>query len=277
MSITTPSADNLYVGAGDVWFDRFDSAGLSTGFRHLGNVSSLEGTPALESIKKRSSMSGLGGTLKELIRSTDFAISAVMDEYDPANMALALLGSSLDVTQTSEPTVTTQAINDGNALLFDVWYPLYTTTHPDGLIDVTVTSVDQAGALTPGTDYEIDTEVGMIRILSTGGGAEAVTTWSGSVPAIVAADGLKLIHGLSAPTIEGRLRFRSASDQTTGPRVLIDFWKVKIQPDSAIPLITEDFGEYTLNMAVQEDLSRSAGERFFRMIRLGNSGEVLSF
>jgi len=255
--MATPDSANIYLGAGEVWFNRFNANGAATQWRHLGNVSRLEPAQSVETLEKRSAMSGARGLLKRVVTSTTSEVSLTLDEFDPENVALALLGTAAAFSQPSG-TATDSAIT--GTVKKGQWLDT-------GKLKITVTVVKKAPStvLVLGTDYEVDSDSGMIRILpgsSTVADGDSLL-WSGSYPAITSTQ----VHALANSRIEGSLRFRSASD-AVGPRYLVDFWKVAITPDGAMALLTTEFGEITLKAAVQEDTTKSVGERYFRMVQL---------
>jgi hypothetical protein len=249
----TPDAGNLSLGAGEVLFDRFDASGNPTGYRHLGNVESLAITTTVETVQKKSSMDGARGIYKEAVIGSEAEVSMVLSEYDPENLALALLGDTATFSQASGGPATGQQINNGNPLKFDRWYYL-------GKKQVTVTAVKQ-GAQTGvlGTDYELNTELGLIKIKSGGVFTEAVTTWDGSWASVTATQ----VRGLTVGKIEGRLKYFSAANQASGPRWEVDIHKLTINPDGELQLISEEFGTFTLRGKAQKDSTKPAGEQFF--------------
>lgn len=249
----TPDAGNLSLGAGEVLFDRFDANGNSTGYRHLGNVESLAITTTVETIEKKSSMDGSRGIYKQAVVGSEAEVSMVLSEYDPENLALALLGDTATFTQASSSTSTGRQINGGAALKFDRWYYL-------GFKQVTVTAVKQGvttGVL--GTDYELNAELGLVKIKAGGAFTEAVTTWDGSRAAVNSTQ----VRGLSVGKIEGRLKYFSASNQAAGPRVELDVHKLNVTPDGELPFISEEYGTFTLRGQAQKDTTKPAGEQFF--------------
>jgi hypothetical protein len=273
----TPSSDNLLLGSGDVYFDLLDDAGVFQGERHLGNVESFEVTPTVTNLEKRSSMSGGRPLYKRINIDRGAEISMVLSEFASKNLALAALGIESALTQASG-TATDQSVNGGQPLNFDVWYRLIkTSTHAYGVRNITLTNIKQgATTLTLNTDYRIDLESGRVMLLSSGtADSEEAITWSGSIPAITADDGLRKVQVLEATVIEGRLRFKSATDQSSGPRVDAEYYKVSISPSAAMQLIsTEDFGTLTLTAAALVDITRPEGDRVGRVIYLDEQTTV---
>lgn len=95
----TPSAKNLLLGAGQVFFDRFDENENGTGLRHLGNVPKFNLKTEVDKITKKSSMNAARTTYDEAIREIKATVDATIEEFDPANLALAFLGEEGILTQ----------------------------------------------------------------------------------------------------------------------------------------------------------------------------------
>lgn len=256
--MATPDAANLYLGAGEIWFNRF-TAGTTTKtqWRHLGNVSSFELTNTADTIERRSAMSGSRSILKKVVTGTSAEIAMVLDEWDTHNVALGLLGTSAAFSQgsgTATDAAITGTVKKGDWL-------------DTGYLKITVTGVKKSPstALVLGTDYAVDSDTGMIRILPTSSTVADGDSllWSGSYPAITSTQ----IQAMATTQIEGALRFRSASD-AVGPRYLIDFHIVSVLPDGAMALLTTDFGTVNLRATVQEDTSKAVGQRQYKLVQL---------
>jgi hypothetical protein len=257
----TPNPQNLYLGAGEVWLDRFDPVTfLPTGaYRHMGDVDSLELNTVVKALEKKSSMDGARATYANVIVSADIDVTMKLAELDPENFALAMLGTPAPWTQALNATVMAGVINGGVALLLDRWYDL-------GFLAPTITDVKQASVvLAPGVDYVVDRPTGMVKLLSTGAATAAVTTWDGSVPALA---GGKLWYGLGNIETYGALRYRSAPNQITGAQILLDIWNIQLMPEGNLQLIAEQFGEATLKGKVQLALSKPVGQQYYRVRQL---------
>lgn len=96
------SADNMLLGAGIPYFDRIDREGNFTGERDLGHFSSFSLTTAVEKITKYSNRQAARRKYKEVIKQIDASAKGQMDEFDPANLALALYGEEAVIQQAAE-------------------------------------------------------------------------------------------------------------------------------------------------------------------------------
>lgn len=256
----TPSADNILLGKGEVFLKRKEALGTAQGFRHLGNVETLEITTEDENLDKRSSMSAASPLYKRVARARTVTLRAALDEFEANNMALALMGSvSTAPAQAATPIV-------GEALTADALLGGYYRTALIGPITA-VTVKKGATPLVLGTDYAIpDATLGLIQILP-----GSVTVIAGDALTIdytptAYADGWTEVDGGSDNVIEGELMF--IGDPTTGPKYLLEVWSVSIAPDGAIGLISEEFAQFGLTMAVQEDAVNHPDNKLYRLTEL---------
>lgn len=88
----TPTPADLMIGAGKVYFRRWDGDGNPTVRRHLGNVESFNLTPTIEKIQKNSSMDAARELYAEAVKSQSYKATLTIDEFNPYNLALGLYG-----------------------------------------------------------------------------------------------------------------------------------------------------------------------------------------
>lgn len=88
---SAPSAADLMIGAGKVFFRRWED-GEKTVFRHLGNCPDFKMTPSIEKITKYSSMDCAKETYAEAVKSMGYTANITLDEFNPFNLSLGLYG-----------------------------------------------------------------------------------------------------------------------------------------------------------------------------------------
>jgi len=251
-----------------VFFSRFAADGsFNNQWRHLGNVDKVDLTPAADTKDKTSSMTGLRALLASTVVGLNLEVSLELTEFDPENLALALLGDASTLTQ-SDISRDGASLNGGVAISFGVWYPLFATDgDEDPAINPFVLRVSDGSTTSSleGTDYEVNRAAGLIRILESGALTEAISTWRGSIPGYDSADGLKKVSMLSNGKILGRVRFISADDLLQGPKDNYVFYKCQLTPDGAIGLISDDYAAFTLKCKILQDTARVAGDQYGRM------------
>lgn len=100
------NADDLMLGAGTVYFERFTKQGEPTGIlHHCGNVDSFNLTTDVTTVTKNSSMNQARETMAEATTQVGARVTMTFTEYDPVNLALGLYGETGVETQ-EEKTVT---------------------------------------------------------------------------------------------------------------------------------------------------------------------------
>ena len=163
---TTGHTNNYTLGRGEVYFDRFESDGVTTtGRRYLGNTPSFALTVSSEKLDHYSSDGGIRVKDESIVLETSMTGSLSCDHVSLENLALFFFGTSSTVTQTVIGSATTEDIEVEAGLFYQVGVTL---ARPQGLRDITVASVEvisPSATAVAGTDYIVDTERGVIEIL----------------------------------------------------------------------------------------------------------------
>jgi hypothetical protein len=253
---TAPSSENLLLGKGQVFFDRFDASGVSTGFKHLGNVETFELTTTDDKVQKFSSMSAGAPLYKEVNRRRTAVLTLTGSEFHPENMALVTMGDVSTLVQAATAVVAE---------------PVSPTTIP-GMYFMTkklgpITAVTVhfgAGVGVLGVDYSIiNANVGLIRILP-GTILTGAVTVDYTPTAYTSTTGPKMVAGGTAGVIQGAVRF--VGDPSTGPDMIVDVWRANVSPNGAVGLIGDDFATLGLTMAILDDALNNPSFPLYRII-----------
>lgn len=228
-----PDADNLLLGRGKLYFDRFDASGDPTGEEDLGNCTNVSIQTEDEKREKFSSQVATSVQLKSVVVQRNVTVRITADEFAIYNIAMHVMGEQSDYTQT-------QGVINGEVLTTSVvqgrWYPTAKRR---------INNVQIAGKV-EGTDFEVDSISGRVRAIVGGSIADGASLTLTSYDHD-AAD-IDRVLGASKNTIEGRLRF--IGDPAAGPKYEAIFHKVSIAPDGELGLITDDYGNMTFVMDV---------------------------
>jgi hypothetical protein len=238
-----PSSENLLLGKGQVFFDRFDVNGVSQGLNHLGNVETFELTTADDKVQKFSSMSAGAPLYKEVNRRRTITLKITGDEFHPENMALITMGSQAVLVQAATAVVAE---------------PVWAATKPGKYFStaklgpITAVAVKfGAGTGVLGTDYAIiNASVGIIRVLP-GTVLTGAVTVDYTPTAYTSPTGPAVVSGGVSGVVQGRIYF--IGDPSTGPKVTVNVWRVNMSPDGAVGLISDDFAQMSLTAAVLDD------------------------
>ncbi|HML33854.1 hypothetical protein [Sporomusa sphaeroides] len=99
------NAEDLMLGAGTIYFERFDRQGQPTGIlHHCGNVDAFNLTTEVTTVAKNSSMNRARELMAEVTTQVAARIAMTFTEYDPVNLSLGLYGEAGVETQ-EEKTV----------------------------------------------------------------------------------------------------------------------------------------------------------------------------
>lgn len=226
-----------FLGAGNVYIDRFDENGASTGLIHILSTQSfsLKSSGEKKELKSRSP-ENYGQVIASVAIPGASELKISHSEFDATNLAMAFLGDTAAYTQEAG-TLTTKEIEIkkvGN------WFRIGFRNISDtgfAVVDSTDTS------LTAGTDFEVNYSAGLIRALNGGGVTDGdVIKVSGSYTPV---SGTR-IYGATKPIIKGAVHFEGVN-LSNGKKCIVDVWKTTLQPDSEVNFLADDFGEISLS------------------------------
>lgn len=253
----TASAENMYLGAGILYFDRFDKEGNSTGERDLGHCSAFSLSNAVEKITKYSNRQAARRVYKEVIKQIDSTAKTTLDEFDSANLALALLGEEGIITQTAKTGAETSFIGQKDRY-FKMDGRDLTNVVLKGNVD------NKEKIYVDGADYTVDEVSGRIYIMISG---EIVDETALTATYDIPEKTYVKITGASVGKIQGRLRF--VGDPTSGPRYEAEFWKVSVAPDGEMALIGgDDFASFSLTVTIEDDSQNHPSDPLYRLIKI---------
>lgn len=251
-----PNNGNLYLGRGEVYFDRFaDGTTNRTGELNLGNVTTFEVSMKDDTKEKYESMthSSLLYGRASIRRTAEVTITG--DEYSLENFALVTIGNQAVISQTGS-TVTGETLT--TAPIQGCYYP----TAKRKISSVTLH--DGSSTKTLGTDYTIDAVTGRIYIVPGGSITNSDTL---TVDYTYATISLNIVQGGTSPALDGYIRF--ISDPVKGPNYEVECWHANFVPDGKISFIADDYGNWTLKGLLIADLTNHAAEPYYHIIDRG--------
>jgi hypothetical protein len=223
--------------SGDVYFDRQDDDGKSTGLVAIGNATALSITES-STIKERTSKQTktYGQVLDSVAIKGAAKVALTLDDLNKSNLALVCLGSSAAKAVAAAPTKTKTF--DLSVVEDNVHYEI-------GDLDITVSGVAIGGTAMDAGAYELDAENGLILFTTS-----APATGTATVTYAVAAASGYVINGSAKPTIKGRLLLigKNLADSS---RIRLDVLEAVLTPKSGLDFLSSDFAsaqfEGTLN------------------------------
>lgn len=225
------------IGKGKLLF-KPDGAG---GFRDLGNCPNFAISVATEKKEHFSSRSGLQLKDSEVVVRQTATASFTLDEPNIENLKDFVMSNAItDISQTSG-SVTDQSVTGYH----DLWIDL----GKKSISNVVVTDSSGTTTYIEGTDYEVDTEEGLLKVLSSGSitdGEALLVDYSYAAVTIKRAD------AATATTLKGDLYF--AGNPPVGRKLDVRGY-VSLLPEGDLSLIGEDWIEINFTAEFLESSS----------------------
>ena len=232
---------NYTLGAGKLFFNRLDAAGLPTGEYYIGNTTSLTGSTDEEREEHYSADEAERAKDASVVTRSDNTIGFTTDDIQPENLAMLWKGSVEQLAVIAAMNVAeTIMVNRGR------WYQLgESPTSPTGARLITVDTVTD-DAMVPvaipggngGANYTVDLELGRLFVKEDApdiaDGDEIIVTYD------VAASSRTVIIS-KGEKISGSLRY--IADNTAGEN-RDDFWPlVDLSPDGDYEFKADSWSE----------------------------------
>ena len=255
---TNANGDNLLLGRGAVYFDRF-VGGVSTGERHLGNVTKFEISTEDETVEKYSSVEASSPLLKKVLIRRNVSLALTLDEFSKENLALVLMGENDATFAQAGGPIVDEAIS---GVVGGRYYKLANR-------DVSAVVVEGSGGTPTYTltdDYLVDADSGRIYIVPGGAITDGADIQVSYTAAAITAGAVDTIRGGVSSVIEGAVRF--IGDPAAGPAYEVEVWKVSVNPDGVLAMIGDDFGSADMTFAILSDAANHPTEPLYRAIKL---------
>lgn len=249
-------------GQGKIYIGTRDVDGNAQAMRYVGNAPNFKFSLEESVSEHKESYSGQRLTDVRLTTELKASTEMVLEQIDTDNLNLMLFGTTVSQAGTA---VTAYALEGSATPAVGHVYLL-----ADQDVD-TVVITDSTGSpktLTPGTNYELDAEAGMITMLDiTTGGA-----FTGPLKAAYNRTALSRTKMFGTAAVEYWLRFVGLNTAVSGsPKVIVDLYRVRMSPAAEVGLINDDVAQFTLSGAVLMDATKTLASDW------GQFGRVIKF
>jgi len=247
-----------FSGQGRVYIGARDSAGNPAGLTFVGNVPELKVSLSVETLEHQEAQSGQRLTDLQLIKTKKGEFACTLEELSSGNLALALYGHS---TTVAPGTVTGEALP--NPVTAGSLYPL---AHQN-VSAVQIQDSDSPPKPLPAAQYQVHAKHGSVLILDATTGGPYVEPFTVDY-AYGAAQSTAMF---TRPLPERWIRFEGLNTADANREVVIDLYRVAINPAKELSIITDELLKFELSGQVLADLSKPAdGElgQFGRLVLL---------
>lgn len=235
-------------------------AGVPGAFRWLGNMPDFSPAFDTDKFEHKEAWSGQRQTDLVLTTANTSKVSGTVEDWSPENTALLTRGKAV---KTSATAVTAE-LSPATVAAGDIW----ALKHPK----VSAVVIKDSTAVTPLTvssaDYTVDANFGTITFKDTFDPADYVLPLTAAyTPAAVDA-----VAFFSQPITEVALRFEGVNTADGNKKVLVEFYRVSVDPASDFPLIHEEAGQMKLDGNLLIDSTKPVSDefgQFGRMVYVG--------
>lgn len=221
-----------FLGAGDLYFDRLTSAGVSQGAKLEGSCSKFALNPESE-LKEQTGKGrdNYGQVIAAATLPGKTNISLTLNQLDASNLAVAFLG---DVVAGSQGA---GSIDAGTPTAVVAIHDRYVEIGKEQLSNVVVKDATDTTTYEVGTDYIIHARLGMIKALSTGAIGDGDTLHiSGDYAAIT----YEQITGGTSPIIRARLVLDGVN-YVNGRNCKVVVKSARLKPSTEVDFLSDDF------------------------------------
>lgn len=240
---------SYFSGQGRVYIGARDSNGNPLGLTFVGNVPDLKVSLSVETLEHQESQSGQRLTDLQLIKTKKGEFACTLEELIESNLELALYGSTT--------TVITGTVTDEAVIATAELGKLYLLGHQN------VSSVVvKAGATTvPSDQYTLNAKHGSIQFTD-------ITGVTGAIAASYSHGTANITAMFTQPLPERWVRFEGLNTADSNKEVVIDLYRVAINPAKDLSVIGTDLMKFELSGQVLADLTKSAVGQFGQFGRL---------
>lgn len=243
-----------FSGQGRVYMARRDANGNPVSFRWVGNVPDLKVSFSVEMLEHNESVSGQRLTDLQVPKKTSGDVSCTLEDFSVENLELTLYGTT---TKTTSGMVNDEALRSGikageivaltRRFVSDVVVKDSATVTPATLVE--------------GTHYKILPDMGAIEFLDVGSFVQ---------PFKVSYD-YGASHGVAmfrTPQPEVWLRFVGINTAAGNAPVILDLYKVSVNPTKDLSLISDDLQKFELSGKVLADITKGSDPTFGQFGRI---------
>lgn len=231
-------------------------------FLPVGNVSALKLGLAATTSEHKESQTGVRGIDKRLTTELKSSISMTMESWTPANLALAMRGTS---TALAGGTVTGEDLVFTGGFISPLAHIKVSAVAVKKGATVLVKYVEGTATAVDGEwDYKLNTEAGSIQWAETPKTAALVDMDAIDVDYTYAAQ--SVADALNAAPGEVYLRFEGLNTADENKPVVIDVFRMQTDPLKELSLISDTIGEFVLEGSVLFDAIQT-GSKYFRVTK----------
>jgi hypothetical protein len=252
------------LGKGSMLLDVFDATGASTGYQHLGNVTTVDQEIKDDKAELYQHINGTPTLIATAIKKRAVSLKMTGTDFSADHMAIALMSEGKTELVVAAASISGEALASASATKKGKYFATANRN-----LDAATLVVHNGGILAAGTDYILEDAVeGIIYfpLTSTVSDTTAVTVDYSTLSAT-----FDQVAGAVRPFVKGKLRF--VPDPTDGQKIGVEWHKCNITPSGKIELIKDDYGNWELEVMVLDDSENHPDDPYFMATFTGTAAE----
>ncbi len=256
----TPNTEDYNLGRGIIYFGEKNANGTFKPWRDLGNAPAFTVTTDSETLQHFSSRTGLKTLDREVTLSRTMNLGFTVDEWNNENLAMAFSGDSAAPVNAAVAGFAKYELVPAGSLEGGRWYDVQNSAGLkayDVLSANLTVSTSAAITLIEGTDYTLDTEMGMFFLISTATRVITAVNAGNALDIVVSARAgaraVQSIEALSKTEVKGRLLFISSNAAANGFKRRFYFRQVTLKTEGDLSMIGDDWGAMQFTGAAEQD------------------------
>ena len=228
-----------FSGQGRVFIGARDTNGNPQGLTFVGNVPDLKVSLSVETLEHQESQSGQRLTDLQLIKTKKGEFACTLEELIQTNLELSLYGSTTTVTSgtvTDEPVIATAEL--GKLYLL-------------GKQNVSSVIIKAGATTVSNTKYTVNAKHGSIQFTD-------ITGVTGAITASYSYGASSATAMFTQPLPERWVRFEGLNTADANKEVVIDLYRVAINPAKDLSVIGTELMKFELSGQVLADLTKPA-------------------
>lgn len=265
-------ANYYYSGQGSVYESERDaSTGVPLGFNAVGNVAELEISIETTKYEHKESESGSRAIDLSIVQEKKGTFRMLVENLSLSNLAMGFWGEETTVTAVTDeeliviaPAVLTQKVSIG-ATNISTGVSVCTVDYASGTPTVTYEITEDSAQKNNGTlyDYYADLKYGTLTPVPGAVNNPPVVSEDLYVTYTTASSTLA-VEALTQDSLERYVRFEGLNTIAGADDVLVDMYKVQLDPLTGYQLINEEIGQMEISGSLLFDDKQPAGKSFFR-------------
>lgn len=247
--------DDYQLGRGIPYFATLDANDRPTAWRDLGNSPEFNLSIETETLEHTSSRQGLAVVDKEVTISQKLSVTFQLDELNHENLALFFSGAKATHINVTIAGFTEYAMIPDPTVELGRWYDIVNSSG-ERAYDVLIADLTMVSSnITPVTldvdvDFELDSEMGRVFLLSTSGKVSTIITNNEDVDvtlvARAGASDVDEVRTLTQTSVTGALKFIGVNPASSNEEVEYTFHKISLKAEGDLAEISDEWSVMSL-------------------------------